>query len=154
MKQASVLCRAAGLGLATGGRSTAALAAFAMTSQDASGAGRPASTLSGPRARKVTGALLLGELLADKLPSTPSRLAPPVLATRVAAAVLVAWALAQRERGAPAMPVAAGAVGAVVGSAAGLRYRTAAASRGVPDLGAALVEDAVTLLLARAGARP
>lgn len=153
MKQPSVLYRAAGLGLASGGRSTAALAAFAMADRAVPGAGRPASTLSGPRAKKVTGALLLGELVADKLPSTPSRLAPPVLTMRVAAAALVSWALAQREHVAPAVPVAAGAVGAVVGSVAGLRYRTATASRGIPDLGAALAEDAVTLLLARVSAR-
>lgn len=151
---ASVACRAAGLGLATGGRSTSAVAAFAVANQDGPpDLRRPASMLSGPGARKVGVALLLAELVVDKLPSTPSRLAPPVLGVRVAAAVLVSWALAQREHVAPAVPVVAGAVGALAGSFAGARYRAATASRGVPDVAAALLEDAATLLLARVGAR-
>lgn len=153
---ASVACRAVGLGLATGGRSTSAVAAFAVASQAGPrprDVNRPASMLSGPGARKVGVALLLTELVVDKLPSTPSRLAPPVLGIRVAAAVLVSWALAQREHVPPAMPVVAGAVGAFAGSIAGARYRAATASRGVPDVSAALLEDAATLLLARVGAR-
>lgn len=151
--QPQIVVRAAALGVATGGRSTAGVAALAAMTPAAVGRGRqPLAALTGDRATRVAALLLLGELVADKLPSTPSRLTPPVLLVRLAAGGLAAVALAQREGASPVLPAVLGAAGAAAGSVLGLRYREAAARRGAA-LPAALVEDAVVLGIASAATR-
>jgi uncharacterized membrane protein len=146
--------RAFVLGVASGGRSTAGLAAVAATTLTGSGSGaQPLTALSTVAGKRITALMLLGELVADKLPSTPRRLAPPALLGRVVTGGLAAWALAQRHHAQPEQAViagAAGAAGAVLGSIVGLRWRAAAARRGLVDLPAALVEDAIVLGLAAA----
>jgi len=143
------LVRSAVLGLAVGGRTSTAFAVPVMV---------------GTRGRHGTGAGLLrllargavlGELTADKLPSTPSRLADPVLYGRVAAGSLGALALSVLERrrlGSHLVAVAVGGASAFVGSVAGHEWRRWAAEEGPeavrPDLRAALAEDAVVLLSA------
>lgn len=147
--------RAGCLGLVSGGRSTAGVTAVVASSgsPDAT-AGRPLSLLAGQRAERVAGLVLLGELVADKLPSTPSRLMPPALVLRAATGTVSAWALAQRHRAPAGVPAALGGLGALAGSVAGMRWRRAAVSRGLPDLPAALLEDVLVLVLARAATRP
>jgi uncharacterized membrane protein len=146
--------RAFVIGVASGGRSTAGLAAIAATTPTGSGSGQqPLAALSTAAGKRVTALMLLGELVADKLPSTPRRLAPPVLLSRVVTGGLAAWTLAQRQQAQPGRTVVAGvagAAGAGLGSIVGLRWRDAAARRGSPDLPAALVEDVVVLGLAAA----
>ncbi len=153
--------RALLLGLATGGRATAGLTALALTARPS----RPGPTLrpvpplpsrllTARAAGPVAVVAALGELVADKLPGTPSRLSPPALSGRLVAGALVGAALAQRHGAPVAGPAAAGLVGAGAGSLLGARVRAAAAARGRPDLVVALVEDAVVLGLARAGLRP
>lgn len=143
------LVRSAVLGLAAGGRSSTAFAVPVMV---------------GTRGRHGTGAALLrllaraavvGEVVTDKLPSTPSRVLDPVLYGRTAAGALGALALSVLERrrvGAHLVAVAAGGAGAFVGSVAGHEWRRWAAEEGPddlrPDWRAAVAEDAVVLVSA------
>lgn len=143
---ARLLLRSAMLGAAVGGRSSLALA------------GPVLSAPAGPRpwrrrtARVVAVAALGGELVADKLPSTPSRLEPPVLASRLVAGAAGAAALARRE-GAPSMlPALVGVATAGGACFAGVAWREWAGQH-VPDWQAALVEDAVALTLATRACR-
>jgi uncharacterized membrane protein len=141
-RRRSLLARSAALGFASGGRSSVALAAPLLTSSGASGG-----------ARKAVGLVALGaELVADKLPTTPSRLQPPVLATRILAGAGGSAVLARRQGSSPVLPVVIGGLGAAAGSFAGFSWRKAAADR-VPDWQAAMVEDAAVLALAARATR-
>jgi len=93
-----------------------------------------------------------GELVVDKLPTTPSRLAPPGLVARLALGALAAGLFA-RTRNAPWLPGAAvGALSAAVAAKAGHDTR-AQLARHAPDPAIAVVEDALALGLAAAGYR-
>ncbi|MEP6462501.1 MAG: hypothetical protein ABJC62_03610 [Frankiaceae bacterium] len=141
--------RAGTLGIVTGGRSSAGVAAVASTSSPADvAAGIPLRLLAAPPAKLAAAAMLLGEFVIDKLPNTPSRMVPPALLGRIAMAAITAGTLAQRHQVPVAVPVTVGALGAVVGSVVGLRWRQAAAARDWPDLAAALAEDVLVLGLA------
>ena len=135
----SVLVRSLALGLATGARSSAGLGALALRA--------PLGLPVGPPARFVPYAVA-GELVADKLPSTPSRLQPPVLGSRAVAGGLCGLVVARRAGAPRAVPVVAGALAAVGASVAGVRWRTAH-----PGVQAALAEDAVALGLAAVASR-
>ncbi|MCF6743592.1 hypothetical protein E9529_04760 [Blastococcus sp. KM273128] len=146
---AGLTARALLLGLAAGGRSSLGLAGPALTAPTRPGApghrSRPA--------RLVALASLAGEVMADKQPGTPDRTQPGPLVGRLAAAAAGGRALAARERANGALPVLAAAVGGLAGSVGGLRWRRWALSR-MPDLQAALLEDAVALGLAAAACLP
>ncbi|WP_405592170.1 hypothetical protein [Streptomyces sp. NBC_01190] len=149
---AKALASAGLIGLVSGLRSQSGVAAVALTT-DSSATGRPGSLLAGRKATAVSVTAALGELVGDKLPRTPSRLAPGGLLPRLALGAFAATLLAARERpGAPALPLlpaaAIGATAAFAGARAGARWRQAAADRGLPDWPAALLEDAATLALA------
>lgn len=137
---ARVVGRAALLGLATGGRSTLALAGPAL-----------AASPSSAKARTAVLALA-GELVADKLPMTPNRTASGSLAARLAAGAGGGAALARAEGLAPALPMVAGALGTLAGSYGGLAWRTWSAQAMPPVLGAVL-EDAVAVTLALTASR-
>ncbi|MEV1287443.1 hypothetical protein [Micromonospora sp. NPDC049679] len=144
----STALRAAVLGAATGGRSMTGLSAVALTTPPGT---RPTwvARLGGPWGRRVTAMAAAGEMLADKTPRVPSRLAPPVLAERIIMGVVSAAALARRDGVRPALPVVF-AVAAVVGaSLAGVRWRTYAQRRGWGMAGA-VAEDVLTVGLAAA----
>ncbi|MCS0637781.1 hypothetical protein NX801_19345 [Streptomyces sp. LP05-1] len=148
--------RAALVGAASGLRSQAGLAAVALTA-------RPGDPGSGLLARRWGrgGALLgaVGEAVADKLPATPSRLAPAGLLPRLVLGGLTGGLLAARDtgRGVAGGPPVRGALVGVATAAgaavAGARWRRAAWEWGWPDWPAALVEDAVTAALAYAAVR-
>jgi uncharacterized membrane protein len=153
-----LLARTALLGLATGGRSSSGLAGVSWTATPADAA--PLGVLAGPRLRAGATAFALGEGIVDKLPQTPSRLSAGPLAGRVVLGALCGVALAARPGAVPvrALPVAAWVPGAVVGGSAAVAgaYLGAAWRRGAPfgsDLPAALVEDAVVVLLSLAACR-
>ena len=145
----SLPVRAFGLGVVTGLRSQLPLALLARTS-----AGRRASRaehlLRSPAGRRLTGLVAGGEIAADKLPSTPPRLHPPVLASRLALGGLSAALLARggvRER-VPAM--ALGTAGAALGTAVGYTARTRLPARtGLPDAVWAVLEDGLAYGLGR-----
>jgi uncharacterized membrane protein len=104
-----------------------------------------------PLTRRLLLVAAAGELIADKLPATPSRLAPPGIAGRLLLGALAAGLFAETQR-APWRPAAAiGASSAAVAAKLGhdLRARLA---RHAPDPAVAVVEDAVAVGLAAAGA--
>jgi uncharacterized membrane protein len=94
-----------------------------------------------------------GELVADQLPTTPSRLNPAGLVPRAALGATSAAALARRG-GHDSALAGLVAVGAAIGAAVlGVRWRAAAQRRWGSDRPGALMEDAAAALLAYAGAR-
>lgn len=134
-------------GAATGLRSTVAMAALINV-----GAPGLPHQLTGQAAR--AGALLgvAGELVTDKLPSTPSRLGPTGLGGRLALAAAAGAVLARGGKD-PVLPTVVVAAAAALASAKiGHDVRAAAAKR-VPPLAAAVAEDAVALSLAAISAR-
>lgn len=89
--------------------------------------------------------LALGELVADKLPMTPSRKVPQQFGARMVSGALVGAALGQAG-GSFAAGLVAGIIGAVIGTLAGAAGRGWLAKRFGKDLPAAIVEDAVAIL--------
>jgi uncharacterized membrane protein len=90
--------------------------------------------------------LALVELVADKLPNSPARTAPPGLIARIVMGGLCGVALATSAGG--SMPVAAivGVIGAVVGAFTGYNIRHALVLRAhLPDLAVALAEDVIAI---------
>ncbi|MEV6848027.1 hypothetical protein [Actinoplanes sp. NPDC051411] len=133
------LVRAGLLGAATGARSATPLAALA-----SHGGNRWLSALATVAAG--------GELIADKLPGTPSRVKPAPLAARIVTGAVAAGLDARRRHRGVAGPALVGAAAAAAGSYAGAWWRAFAAHRGfaVP---AALAEDGTAILLATLAAR-
>ena len=86
----------------------------------------------------------LGELIADKLPQTPSRLSIMPLAGRIVVGAYAGATVSAFHSGSLVAGALIGAAAALAGSYAGHAYRTQLASR-VPDLTLALVEDAVAI---------
>ena len=104
--------------------------------------------LGSPVAMYVFVALVVGELIADKLPFIPSRIQAGPLAVRFVLGGLCATALALAAGLPWIFPAAVGGVAAVVGAYAGYWLRRGITSRGVKDLPVALLEDATAILLA------
>jgi uncharacterized membrane protein len=138
------------LGVVTGMRSQLGVAVLAW-SEPASGRDTRALRLlrSGP-GRGLTGVGAAVELVADKLPSTPSRLEPQALAFRLLAGAGVG-ALAANSTGRRTLGVASalGVAGAAAGAYAGAYYRKLLPARThTPDLPWAVGEDVVAARLA------
>ncbi|WP_433282395.1 hypothetical protein ACQPZA_17675 [Pseudonocardia xinjiangensis] len=148
----ATLLRAAALGAATGSRSTAGVTAIALTSgRDDPGA---VAARLGSRAGTVISALAAaGELVADKLPATPSRLALPGLLPRAVLGATSAAAMARRNQYDTTLPALVGLASAGAAAALGVRLRAAAARRFGSDKPGAFAEDAIATLLGWLGAR-
>ena len=95
----------------------------------------------------------LGELVGDKLPTTPSRLAPPALGGRVLLGGTAAAAEARRDGHDPVLPALVGAACAVGAALLGARLRGVAAQRFGSDKPGAFLEDGVAAVLGWLGAR-
>jgi uncharacterized membrane protein len=90
--------------------------------------------------------LAIGELIADKLPKTPSRTAPVGLTARIVLGGASTAALAVSARANLPLAVVAGAVGGIVGAFGGYNIRhSLVAKSGMPDYLVALAEDAVAV---------
>lgn len=137
----ALLLRSAAIGVASGSRSSFGVAGPVLSS---AGAGRVARTAA------VLGAGT--ELVLDKLPSTPSRLEPPVVASRLASGAGGAVALAHREHTEPTLPAVVGAAGAALGTWAGAAWRSWAVGK-LPSWQAAVLEDAAALSLVTVACR-
>ncbi|MBS1803727.1 MAG: DUF4126 family protein [Acidobacteria bacterium] len=87
----------------------------------------------------------IGELIADKLPSTPSRKMPPSFAFRIVSGAISGSAIGM-SRGSLALGLIGGAIGAVIGTLGGAAARSALAKMFGKDLPAALLEDAVAII--------
>jgi uncharacterized membrane protein len=86
------------------------------------------------------------ELVADKLPSTPSRLKPTGLVARIILGGLSGAGLAVAGAQSIVIGIVLGAVGGVVGAFAGYQIRTRLVQAlKVPDLVVALLEDVVAI---------
>jgi len=140
-----VLWRAAVIGLATGARSMTPLAALARSDHPG------VAALSGPWGRRLTAAAALGELVADKLPGTPSRLTRAPFTGRLVAGALAGYALARGHRAPVVLPVLTAVAASAVASYAGAAWRASADRRGLA-VPAALAEDGAAVLLADAAA--
>ncbi|MCW2621082.1 MAG: hypothetical protein JWL64_684 [Frankiales bacterium] len=138
MPAAALMLRSLTLGLVSGGRSTVGIAALTWSGASQGRLHRPAAVLALPAARPAMTIAVAGELVADTLPQTPSRLDPPGLQIRVLAGAVCGAVLAQRCRRAALLPAVVGAAGAYAGSRLGAAVRTAR-----PGLTTALAEDAV-----------
>jgi uncharacterized membrane protein len=93
----------------------------------------------------VLSALALGELIADKLPTTPSRKAPGPFTARVLIGALCGAAIGA-QGGSLIGGLLAGAIGAVAGTLGGYeaRHRLVRATGG-KDFPIALIEDAIAV---------
>jgi uncharacterized membrane protein len=90
--------------------------------------------------------LALGELVSDKLPTTPSRTSPMPLTGRLVMGALAAATLTAGAGGSVVAGAVAGIAGALAGTFGGYQARTRLVrSLGVPDLVIALLEDLVAV---------
>jgi uncharacterized membrane protein len=138
------------LGVVTGLRSQLGFAALAW-SEPASGRDtRALRLLRSTPGRALTGLGAGTELVMDKLPNTPSRLAPAGLVSRLlAGAGIGALAANSTDRRTVGVASALGLVGAAAGTYAGAYYRRILPARThTPDLPWALGEDVVAAGLA------
>jgi uncharacterized membrane protein len=140
------------LGAAAGLRAmmAPALVSRALTKGGGPADGLAARVLASPVAAALLPVFAGLELLADKLPMTPPRIAPGALVARVVSGAWAASAAAggQRRRLAPAL---IGAASAIAAAFAGYHLRRWVGRRtGLPDALVAVAEDAVAVALGRA----
>jgi uncharacterized membrane protein len=110
--------------------------------------GTPLAFLGSPRLSKVLILMELGELIGDKLPTTPSRTIWPPLLGRAASGGLVGAAAFVSEGQRAATGAILGSSAAVAAAFAGERLRAVVVgTTGLPDPVVALAEDAVVLLV-------
>ena len=143
--------RVAQLGAVGGMRSQlpfALLALAANRGEFASGAAPPLGLLRSPKALAGFGLAAAGELVGDKLPRTPSRLAPGPLAGRIAFGAAVGAAVAREADWSTGPAAGLGAAGAALGAFAGYHLRAnAGRATGLPDPVWAVVEDVLAVTL-------
>jgi uncharacterized membrane protein len=104
-----------------------------------------------PWIRRLLLAAAAGELVVDKLPGTPSRLAPQGIVPRLALGALAAGLSAQTRQASWLPAAALGASSAAVAARLGHDVR-ARLARHAPDVAVAVAEDALALGAAVAGA--
>jgi uncharacterized membrane protein len=108
--------------------------------------GTPLAFLGSAAAAYLLTALMLAELVADKLPRTPSRTRPGPFIGRIVTGGLAGAALLGGTGGLLALGALLGALGAVAGTLGGYKARTGLVRMlGVPDYVVALAEDAVAV---------
>jgi uncharacterized membrane protein len=95
----------------------------------------------------VFSVLALAELVTDQLPSTPSRKVPQQFGARLVSGAFTG-AIIGTVGGAMIAGLVAGVVGAAIGTYGGAEVRARLAGAFGRDLPAALIEDAVAILLA------
>lgn len=106
----------------------------------------PLAFMGAPLTVWIMGVLAGIELVADKLPFTPSRLAPPPLLARIVLGALCGATLFAASTESWVVGAVVGALGGLAGSFAGYHIRRFLVTRHKhPDLLIAVVEDAVTI---------
>jgi uncharacterized membrane protein len=100
-------------------------------------------------ARVLLGAAAMGELVADKLPETPSRMNTGSLIARAVCGAIGGGVLMHRARQPALVGAVIGALGAVSGASAGYHARRALTRQGVPDAAVAVLEDVLAVAIAR-----
>lgn len=149
---ADLALRAVLLGIAAGSRAATPNAVLALRQPASHARWTTWAPYRWPAGRAVMVAGMLGEFVGDKLPSTPSRLAPGSLAGRIASGALAGAAIgSEAGRSGIVKGALLGGAGAVAGSVGGFWARkTIVEKSGLPDLPVALVEDCVAVGLAAA----
>ncbi|TPJ27318.1 DUF4126 domain-containing protein [Mesorhizobium sp. B2-7-2] len=89
--------------------------------------------------------LAIVELVADQLPSTPSRKVPPQFGTRIVVGAFCGTVIGATA-GATIGGLVAGAIGAVIGTLGGAKARGRLAAAFGKDQPAAFIEDAVAII--------
>lgn len=91
--------------------------------------------------------LMAGEMVVDKVPVLPDRVAPGPLFGRALSGAVVGVTLAQKRRQAPVLGGLFGVAGALLGAYTGFALRKEAGERlQLPDLFLGLAEDALVLI--------
>lgn len=147
-KSARLFLRAFGLGVVAGMRSLTAPALLrSWMSRQRNLAPTPLDHVVTPTALAIAAA---GELVADKLPFTPDRTAPPSVAFRALSGALVGGSFCAANRRSPVAGALMGAAGAVAATYAAFHIRRyLVKEKGLPDVVVALAEDAATNALGR-----
>jgi uncharacterized membrane protein len=102
--------------------------------------------LTHPATRYILSVLALGELVNDKLPTTPSRKVPPQFIARIVTGAFSGAAVGA-SRQVLIGGLIAGALGAVAGTLAGSEFRMRLVkAAGGKDLPIALLEDAIAIV--------
>ena len=135
------------IGLFTGLRSLAPVACTAWaTHLGWLKVARTFSWIGGIPAVALLTLLALVELVADKLPKTPSRTAPPGLIARIVMGALAGACVATAGGVGAVAGALLGVVGALVGTFGGYQLRTRLVKAlGTPDFVVAVLEDLVTI---------
>jgi uncharacterized membrane protein len=108
--------------------------------------GRPFSWIGSTASVLILSVLALAELVADKLPKTPNRTAPPGLIARIVTGGFTGACLAVSAGGGVIPGALLGIAGALVGTFAGYKARTGMVKAlAAPDLYVALVEDLICI---------
>jgi uncharacterized membrane protein len=138
-----VFASAAGIGVVAGLRS---MTAPAVVSWSGPAPNSSLQFLKSKTSTKVLSALAAGELVLDKLPSTPNRTSPGPLIGRIASGAFCGAALCSAARRSVALGAALGGLGAIAGSFAGYHLRRQIHQRfHAPDTAIALAEDALAI---------
>ena len=104
----------------------------------------PFATIISARASKRITDLAVSELIADKLPFTPSRLNAAPLASRIVSGAICGATIYGVVKRPLTEGAVLGGVGAIAGAFAGYHMRKRL-SRDMPDLGVAALEDALAI---------
>jgi uncharacterized membrane protein len=135
-------------GVSAGLRSMTAPALLALAEQE-KGADRH-WLLADPRTGRVLSTMAVGEMIFDKLPFAPNRIAPAGLSARLLSGAMCGAAVAREDETGGAL---LGIAGALVSSFAGFAIRKGARRvSGLPNLLVALVEDGLAVGIGLAAA--
>src|SRR3984893_1382211 len=104
----------------------------------------PFATIISAKASKRLTDLAVSELIADKLPFTPSRLKAGPLASRIVSGAVCGATIYGVVKRPLTEGAVLGGVAAITGAFAGYRMRKRL-SRNMPDLGVAVLEDALAI---------
>lgn len=145
----NVFIKAIGMGVIAGMRSMAAPALVSNNlahSQPRGIARTPLRAMAYPKTASVLKALALGEMVADKLPMIPARIAPASLAARAASGALCGASIFAAEDKRTALGGVAGALAAIASAYAFYHLRRGIGQEfKVPDTLLALTEDATVV---------
>ena len=148
MSTSFVLFLAFAIGIVSGMRSLTgpAVAAWAARRNWLNLAGTRLAFMGSTAAVAIFTVLAIVELIADKLPSTPSRTAPVGLIARFFCGALSGACVGVSAGQTPTFGAVLGAAGGIAGAFAGYQWRTGLVrALKVPDFVIALVEDAIAI---------
>ena len=148
MSATYVLFLAFAIGIVSGMRSLTAPAVTAWAAHRGwlNLAGTRLAFMGSTAAVAIFGVLAIAELIADKLPSTPSRTAPVGLIARFIGGGLSGSCVGVSAGQTPLYGAILGAVGGLAGAFAGYQWRTGLVKAlKVPDFAIALLEDVIAI---------